>query len=201
MRASERLKLNVTQSTVTARLKGLEDELGQRFFSKLYTECPELALSTWPGEQADLDKWLGTGLVDAALTYQPTAHENQTIHQLAAENLVLYTTRKGSPMRFDPLYVYVDAGDDFGRRHAEEQMLTRPSSLSEAQSGRLNTFSNMAAQPICLNGWQSPFAPLASCTKCLRLQVFARNTYYLIINDAAPTDWAWLPGVLAEITL
>ncbi|NNF80825.1 MAG: LysR family transcriptional regulator, partial [Rhizobiales bacterium] len=156
VRASERL--NVTQSTVTARLKSLEDDLGQTLvyrqksgasltssgrkfkrsaeamlelwqqarqetslpdgidavcrigchmdlwpqlgkplFGALYRDRQSLALSAWPGEQVELDRWLGTGLVDAALTYHPVAHDNQSVHALEPEKLVLVSDRKGSP--------------------------------------------------------------------------------------------------------
>ncbi len=169
VRASERL--NVTQSTVTARLKVLEEELGQalfhrqksgaqltsagarfkryaaamtdlwrqarqetslpsgiesvcnigchmdlwpglgrRMFGEIYRRYPTTALSAWPGAQSDLDEWLSAGLVNAVLAYQPFAREGRTTTTLFTERLVLVSTRRGSPMRFDPAYVYVEAG-------------------------------------------------------------------------------------------
>ena len=96
-------------------------ELDIAFFRRpaiLHRGHPETALSAWPGVQAQLQHWLGTGLIDAALTFQPSAHETQTSRALRAERLILVSTRPGSPLRFDPAYVYVDAGEDFGRRHA-----------------------------------------------------------------------------------
>ena len=137
VRASE--QLNVTQSTVTARLKQLEEELGQTLvmrhksgvvltaaghkllkyarvmtglwlqarqetslpddvdslcnmgchmdlwpdfgrlvFDEIFRERKSTALSIWPGDAAELDRWFGEGLVDAALTAHPVAHDNQT---------------------------------------------------------------------------------------------------------------------------
>lgn len=178
VRAAE--KLNVTQSTVTARLNALEQDLGQKLFHRrksgaqltssgfkfqryaelmidlwrqarqetslpdgikgvcnlgchvdLWPELgretfmslrrrhPSLALSAWSGEQPDLDRWLGTGLVDAALTYSSKVHENQTIQTLEADKLILVSRKPRRLMRWDPEYIYVDSGEEFRRRHAE----------------------------------------------------------------------------------
>ena len=251
VRASERL--NVTQSTVTARLKALEDDLGQTLvhrqksgasltsagrkfkrsaeamlelwrqarqetslpdgieavcrigchmdlwpqlgkplFGALYRERRSLALSAWPGEQVELDRWLGTGLVDAALTYQPAAHPNQAVHALDPEKLVLVSDRKGSPMRFDPAYVYVDAGEDFGRRHA--------AAYADADTAQVTFGCAVWALDHLLEHEGSAYLPedlaaphLASGQLHLVADapVFSRARY-LITNEAAGMDWSWL---------
>lgn len=177
VRASERL--NVTQSTVTARLKTLEDDLGQtllirnksgatltaagvslhryadtivklwqqarqetalpdgmsgvcnlacefdlwqglgdRCAQALMDQFPDLGISVWLGSQSDVMKWLEEGKSDIAFTYRsacPSAHEQVT---LARDDLVLVSTDPDRPIRFDPKYVLVNAGDAFGRDHA-----------------------------------------------------------------------------------
>ncbi len=255
VRASERL--NVTQSTVTARLKSLEEDLGQtlihrqksgasltssgrkfkrsaeamlelwqqarqetslpdgidavcrvgchmdlwpqlgkRLFGALYHDRSSLALSAWPGEQVELDRWLGTGLVDAALTYQPAAHDNQTVHALEPEKLVLVSDRKGSPMRFDPAYVYVDAGEDFGRRHA--------AAYADADTAKVTFGCAVWALDHLLEHEGSAYLPEGLAAPYLaggRLHlvadapVFSRATY-LITNEAAGLDWSWLLDVV-----
>lgn len=251
VRASERL--NVTQSTVTARLKSLEVDLGQTLvyrqksgasltssgrkfkrsaeamlelwqqarqetslpdgidavcrigchmdlwpqlgrplFGALYNDRPSLALSAWPGEQVELDRWLGTGLVDAALTYQPATHDNQTIHALEPEKLVLVSDREGSPVRFDPSYVYVDAGEDFGRRHA--------AAYADADTAKVTFGCAVWALDHLLAHEGSAYLPEALAAPYVasgRLHlvtgapVFSRATY-LITNKAAGLDWSWL---------
>lgn len=258
VRASERL--NVTQSTVTARLKGLEADLGQtlllrqksgveltaagfkfkryaeamtglwrqarqetslpahisvvvnlgchmdlwpglgrRIFDELYGRRPATAVSVFPGEQAELDRWLGTGLVDAALTYRPDAHEQQTAHELMPDRLVLYTTRPGSPMRFDPLYVFVEAGEEFARRHA--------AAYADADTAKVSFGSAVWALEHLLAHGGSAYLPerlalpevaRGNLTAIPAAPVFSRKVY-LVTNDAAASGWSWLPELTARL--
>ncbi len=260
VRASERL--NVTQSTITARLKALEEDLGQslinrqksgasltssgrkfkryaeamlelwqqarqetslpegieaacrigchmdlwpqlgkHLFGQLYKERPALGLSAWPGEQVELDRWLGTGLVDAAFTYHPAAHDNQTVHTLAPETLVLVSDRAGSPMRFDPAYVYVDAGEDFGRRHA--------AAYADADTAKVTFGCAVWALDHLLEHEGSAYlperlaAPYLAAGRLHRVDdapVFTRATY-LITNEAAGLDWKWLLDLVEPLQL
>lgn len=259
VRASE--QLHVTQSTVTARLKGLEDDLGQtlmyrqksgvsltssgykfkryaeamtelwrqarqetslpegieavcnmgchmdlwpvlgrQFFGEIHRGQQATALAAWPGEQAEIDQWLGTGLIDAALTFRPTVHENQTIHGLRAEPLVLVSTRPDSPMRFDPGYVYVDAGEDFGRRHA--------AAYANADTTKMSFGCAVWALDHLLDHGGSAYLPerLAEPYRAAgRLHpvpgapVFSR-TAYLIVNDTAAASWSWLPELIERFS-
>ncbi|WP_420862874.1 LysR family transcriptional regulator [Algirhabdus cladophorae] len=177
VRASERL--NVTQSTVTARLKSLEAELGQTLiirnksgaattasgqrlkryaetmldlwqqarrdtglpdgvsgvfnigchpdlwqgmgkaiFSSLHKAHPELALSIWHGTGAELQRWQADGRIDMAIGYRGATSEGQVLFDLGADTRVCVSTEADSPIRFNPGYVYVEAGEDFGRWHA-----------------------------------------------------------------------------------
>lgn len=258
VRASERL--NVTQSTVTARLKALEADLGQTLmhrqksgvaltsagskfkryaeamvwlwgqarqetslppgirsvcnlgchidlwpglgrdlFGEIHRKHPATALSAWPGEQTELDRWLGTGLIDAALTYRPTTHENRTIHALPTERLILVSTETTSPMRFDPGYVYVDAGEDFGRQHA--------AAYADADTARVSFgCATWAADYLCDHGGSAylperlakPYLAAGTLHMIADAPVFTRNTY-LITNDAAAADWPWLPGLVERL--
>ena len=259
VRASERL--NVTQSTVTARLKALEEQLGQtlllrqksgaeltssgfkfkryaeamtelwrqarqetslpdgieavckigchmdlwpelgrQVFSEIHTGHPETALSAWPGEQADLDRWLGTGLIDAALTYQPTAHEGQTIHTLRAERLVLVSSRPDSPMRFDPGYVYVDAGEDFGRRHAAAYADAATATVSFGCAvWALDHLLDHGGSAYLPESLAAPHRAAGALHPVSGAPVFGR-TAYLITNDAAAENWPWLSALVERLS-
>ena len=172
-------QLNVTQSTVTARLNNLEEELGQRLFHRrksgaemtsagfrferyaqlmvdiwkqarqetalpsqiettfnlgchadLWPQLGEqivdnilglqsnVAISTWSGEQNDLDRWLSTGLIDASICYSPSLKDNRTEFRLQPDQLDLVSTQQRNLMRWDPKYIYVDAGEEFRKSHA-----------------------------------------------------------------------------------
>lgn len=258
VRASERL--NVTQSTVTARLKGLEDELGQplfrrqkagaqltsagakfkryaeamtelwrqarqetalpsgietvfnlgchmdlwpalgrRLFNTVHLEQATTALSAWPGEQVELEQWLSAGLIDAALTYRATAREGWTTRRLYAERLVLVSTRPDSPMRFDPGYVFVDGGEDFGRRHA--------AAYADADTAKISFGSAVWALDFLLEHGGSAYLP----ERLARPELAAGRLYpilgaplftravHLITNDAAAANWGWLPELLDRV--
>lgn len=258
VRASERL--NVTQSTVTARLKALEDEigqtlinrqksgasmtaaggrlkryaetmtdlwrqarqetalpqelsgmcnigchsdlwagLGQRFFDHLRQHQPQMALSIWQGGLAEMTGWLRDGLVDIALTYQPSPLGNQSVYTLPPDRLILVSTDPGSPTHFDPGYVYVEAGDEFGRQHAAV--------YANAGTARLN-FGNAALglAHILANGGTA-YLPERICTIHLEKQILFRikapefsRRAFVVVNDREAENWPWLAGALALIT-
>jgi DNA-binding transcriptional LysR family regulator len=260
VRASE--QLNVTQSTVTARLKQLEEELGQTLvmrhksgvvltaaghkllkyarvmtglwlqarqetslpddvdslcnmgchmdlwpdfgrlvFDEIFRERKSTALSIWPGDAAELDRWFGEGLVDAALTAHPVAHDNQTIHLLHEEQLVLYSTQPDGPIAFDPGYVFVDYGDDFRREHA--------AAYAMADTSRV-TFgcAVWAADHLALRDGSAYLperlaAPLVERGRLHALSlapVFSRNVY-LVTNRHALAKWSWLPDLINRLLL
>ena len=258
VRASE--VLNVTQSTVTARLKGLENELGQvllhrqksgaeltaagfkfkryaelmndlwrmakletslpanieavlnfgcdvdlwpglgqRIFDEIYGGRPTIGLSIWPGAQVELDRWLGAGLIDVALTFQPFAHENQTIYDLGQERLVLVTTRSGSPMRFDPQYVYVHSGEDFAQKHS--------AAFADADTAKINFACAVWALEHLMEHGGSAYLP----ERLVKLHIlagrlfhvsdapiFARNIY-LVTNNVTAVNWPELPELAKRL--
>lgn len=177
VRAAERL--NVTQSTVTARLNTLEEEIGQRLFhrrktgaeltsagfkferyAQLMTDLwrqakqetsladevhgiynigchadlwlglgerllanlrhPEsqVAVSAWMGDQAELLRWLSSGLVDVAILYSPILRGNWQLHSLPNDRLIQVATVQRGLMGWDPGYIYVDHGEEFRKNHA-----------------------------------------------------------------------------------
>ncbi len=259
-RAAERL--NVTQSTVTARLNTLEQELGQplftrrksgaeltsagfkfqryaelmtdlwrqaqqetslpsevdavcnlgcsydlwpshgrRLFDSIRATAPSIALSAWPGEQASIERWLSSGLIDAALCHSPALRENWTAHRIYEEPLLLVSTEPRALMRWDPLYVYVDMGEEFRRAHATaypdgdtpttifgsalwglEHILDRGGSAYLPESlvhGRIKDGSLHLV----------PSAP-----------IFHR-TCFLVVNSTVAGSWPWLEDVLSRMQL
>ncbi len=176
-RASE--KLNVTQSTITARLQALEDDLGHTLLHrhrsgvsitasglrlKRYAEAmsdlwrqarqeialpdnvrlicnfgvhhslwtglgdilfanicklrPDIAVSLWAGNSAQISNWLDSGLVDIGLSHAADVKSNQSVIELAPDRLVLVSPDPNTPLEFDPGYIFIESGTDFGRQHA-----------------------------------------------------------------------------------
>lgn len=258
IRASDRL--NVTQSTVTARLKALEDDLGQKLFIRrksgaeltsagfkfqryaqlmsdlwrqareetslppevdsicnigchfdlwpnlgrnmfdiLRTDFPATALSTWPGEQTDIDRWLGTGLVDAAICYAPKVHENQTIAALREDVLVLVSTSQRELMRWDPGYIYVDSGEEFRIKHAE----TYP----DGDTPTVIFGCAVWALEYLIQTGGSAYLPERLVTRHIENKLLYRvpdaatfkRRSYLITNDDAAKDWPWMSEMVEKL--
>jgi DNA-binding transcriptional LysR family regulator len=258
VRASERL--NVTQSTVTARLQSIEEELGQtllhrqkagvqltaagakfkryaeamtqlwrqarqetalpagieavfnlgcdidlwpdlggRLINLIHREKATTALSAWPAGQEELQQWLISGLIDAAITYRPSTREGQTAHPLVTEDLVLASTRPDSPLRFDPGYVYVDLGAEYGRRHAE--------TYADAGVAKIHFGSAIWARDFILENGGTAYLPARLAAPFLEsgrlfliegAPLFSRAAYF-IANDSAAANWPWLPAFLKRL--
>lgn len=252
--------LNVTQSTITARLNGLEEDLGQILFHRrksgaeltaagfrferyaqlmvdlwrqarqeaslpshvdmvcnfgchfdLWTKFgqkvfdnvrrsrPNAALAIWPGEQADLDRWLGTGLVDAALCYAPTLAESWTARALRRDLLLLVSTEKRGMMRSDPAYIYVDGGEEFRRSHAEAYPdADTPLALFGSSTWALDhllAFGGSAYLPERLIAEHLADGRLHRVPGAPE---FVRRTY-LVVNNSVLERWSWLDAALAGL--
>jgi len=259
VRASE--QLNVTQSTVTARLKSLEDELGQVLINRqksgasltaagvrlqryastisdlwrqarqetalpdaLSTVCniachpdlwprlgsrmldyirashPNTGLSVWQGGQLDLTNWLNNGLTDISLTYWPNANQKQTVMPLTTDQLVLVSTRKNSPIKFDPEYIFVEAGEEFGQQHA--------SAYADADTARISFGTAQLGLEHLLNKGGSAYLPLRVAQPFIdqhelfilnKAPVFERNAF-IIVNKTALDKWEWFEECVRTIT-
>lgn len=258
IRASE--QLNVTQSTVTARLKTLEDDLGQTLFVRQksgatltargvklrrYAEVmvelwqqarqetalpegiealvnigchsdlrkglgqtllntirssgPNLAASAWSGSTSDLSQWLSSGLIDLAITYHTATEDGFRLHGLADERLILVSSKPNSPMRFDPNYIFVEGGEQFGRDHA--------AFYADADTARLSFGAPNWALEHLLEQGGSAYLPASMVQTHLAAGTlypitdapsFNRKTY-LIVNEKATASWEWLPNVIAAL--
>ncbi|MEP9398799.1 LysR family transcriptional regulator [Mesorhizobium sp. KR2-14] len=172
-------KLNVTQSTVTARINALEDVIGQKLLRRiksgaeltaagskflrhaqimvqvwkqarhdtslpkgfddvcnfgcvdslwpsagewwvnsLRAACPTIALNVQCGNESENRLWLSNAIVDIAIAYEPPITSGFTIDPLFEDVFLEVSTVQRDLMRWDPMYVYVDHGEDFRRWHA-----------------------------------------------------------------------------------
>ncbi len=167
-------------------------DIGRSLLGRIHAQHPDTALSAWPGKYDELDQWLATGLIDAALTHHPILRERMTVYELARESLVLVSTRADAPIRFDPGYVYVEAGGDFGRRHA--------AAYADAGIAKVSFGCSTWALDFLLDRGGSAYLPerlaAAHCEsgrlhRLAEAPVFTRDVY-LIANDAAAENWPWL---------
>ncbi len=259
VRASE--TLNVTQSTVTARLKSLETRLGQtlitrqksgatptpaghrlsryaqtisqlwkqaqveialpdamssvcnigcdpdlwdgfteRMLDYIRRELPHVAISVWQGSQRDLNTWLRDDLIDIAIGYAPTSTQKEELIPSIVDQLILVSTDASSPIKFDPGYIYVEAGEEFGREHAE--------AYADANVARTSFGNAQMALNFLLHNGGSAYLPRRIAASYLQdnllyelkdAPVFTRRTY-IAINKNARAAWPWLDACLETIS-
>ena len=252
--------LNVTQSTVTARLKALEEELGQplinrhksgatltpagvrleryaltisdlwrqarqetalpdglntvcniacetdlwpglgeRFFSYLRQHYPHIAISVWQGSQTEISAWMAQGKSDLAFTHRSAAGPRDDQIELPADQLILVSTEADSPVTFDPNYVYVEAGEEFGRAHA--------AAYADAGTARLSfSTAQLGLQHLMKSGGSAylPRRVVKDRIEHGRLftlkaaPVFERRVF-LTVNAAARKTWVWFDDCVSVL--
>jgi DNA-binding transcriptional LysR family regulator len=253
--------LNVTQSTVTARLKSLEDEigqtliirnksgatmtaagvrlhryadtiselwqqakqetalpdgmsgicniaceydlwsgLGQRLFETLQTDQPQIAVSVWLGSAADVSGWLTEGKSDIALTYRSSVSQRQGQIELEPDALVLVSTPKGNQQRTDPNYIYVEAGESFGRAHA--------AAFADTITTRISFGSATLGLEHLLNVGGSAYLPHRMARDALQNQhlflhpepIGFQRQVYLTYNQSARATWGWFDAATQALS-
>ena len=258
VRASHRL--HVTQSTVTARLKSLEDELGQqlinrqksgatltaagvrllryaetisnlwqqarqetalpgaydavcniathqdlwpdlgaRLFDWIRQNAPNVALSVWTGGAAEMAGWLADGLADLAFSYTPNATATQQLRHMGVDQIRLVSTNPDAPLRFDPDYVYVEAGEEFGRWHAAE--------YADAGTARLNFGTAQIGLDHILTSGGTAYLPMRLAQPFVRAGRLHEisdapqfdRPIHLIANRSAITAWPWFETAVTAI--
>lgn len=170
--------------------------LGERLFEFLHDQHGEVAISAWSGDQPELNRWLGSGLIDAALCYAPAAGENRHTYHLQEDHLVLVSTRSRELVRWDPEYVYVDSGEEFRKSHAV--------SYPDGDSPTVTLASSGWACEYLLKKGGSGYLPLRLVDPHLaagRLHRVAgapefRRSVYFVINSDAAKNWPFLESIL-----
>ena len=260
--AKAALALNVTQSTVTARLQQLEQEMGQRLinrhrrgaqltgaglrlqryaqtieelwrqarqetavpeginavcnlgcdpdlwpglgedlFNQIRLHQPQVALSIWHGDSTSLSAWLDQGRIDLALSYSPATTSTQTVRNLPEDRLRLYSTRADSPVIGDPGYVFVEAGEAFGRDHA--------AAYSFADTARLSFGSAILGLAHITDHGGSAYLPDRVAKQSVEEEALHllseaptfQRPAYLITNEASAARWPWFSDVLTALNL
>ena len=170
--------------------------LGSDMFEYLHDHHPEVAISAWSGEQPELDRWLGSGLIDAALGYSPDTRENRRAYRLREDRLVLVSTRQRALMRWDPDYIYVDSGEAFRKSHA--------ATYADGDSPTVTLASSSWACDYLLKKGGSGYLPLRVIEGLLEqgrlfrvsgAAEFSRSVY-LVVNRDAVLNWPFLPTIL-----
>jgi DNA-binding transcriptional LysR family regulator len=92
--------------------------LGAEWVLWLRRQLPDVALAVQAGEPSILLHGLSHGLLDIALEYDPQTRPGFMVEPLFEERLVLVSDRPRGPVKWHPLYVYVDWGSGFRKAHS-----------------------------------------------------------------------------------
>lgn len=253
-------KLNVTQSTVTARINALEDVLGQKLLRRIKSgaeltatgskflkhaqilvqvwrqarhdtslprgfsdvcnfgctdalwtgggelwlnvirsEFPKVAINVESGSEADIRPWVANSIVDLVVAYEPPPAPGFSITPLFEDEIMEVATVERDLVRWDPMYVYVDHGEEFRRWHAE---------AFPVDDTAVVTLTNAAFALSHILSWGgSAYLPYRIARPFLeegRLFEVAgapryRRTAYLAQNTSRTRNWNWFEEALGRL--
>lgn len=178
----------------------LWSRLGRRFFSHVGSHAPDVAISVWKGGAIEASHWLDAGRTDVSLNYAPGYKAGQAATSLPPDRLLLFSTDLDAPMRFDPGYVYVEAGEEFGRWHAAE--------YADADIARISFgSSDLGLEHLLAVGGSAYLpdrvaAPLVVAGRLHHIKEapeFERPVYLSVNSDAAD-NWPWLKGAIDALS-
>ncbi|MEM9470853.1 MAG: LysR family transcriptional regulator [Pseudomonadota bacterium] len=92
--------------------------LGKRWLELARQQQHDIAFEAWPGQHTEIDRWLNSGLVDAAITLQPVAGDDIGTCEFYRDRLVLLSSEPQPAQDWDGNYIFVDLGADFRRQHS-----------------------------------------------------------------------------------
>ncbi len=92
--------------------------LGDSWFDQAQAAHQETAFEAWPGEHADIVRWLDSGLVDVSITLLPVSGDDITSREIDPDRLIQVSSEPRSVVAWDQNYIFVDLGADFRRQHA-----------------------------------------------------------------------------------
>jgi LysR family transcriptional regulator, flagellar master operon regulator len=180
---------------------GLEFDLwhnvGSRFLDYVRAHAPGIATAMWPGEQRQLQRWLGMGLIDIAFCYVPHSGEEYTSRLLLEDELILVSASEDQSAALDSAYVYVDHGEQFRRQHAEAFPEARPSPVTIAASDWALEYLLRADSKGYLPS--RVLGPLITSGRVHRVQgapSFLRRVY-VVENARATRSWTWYEAAVA----
>ena len=173
-------------------------DVGAHLFAALQDHQPDIAISVWGGNPAEMAGWMESGLVDISLGYAASAATSQTAIRLADEVLVLVSPEADRPVTFDPHYVFVEAGSDFAREHAAAYANADTSNITfnraEWALSHLLEHGGSAYLPLRL---AAPRIADGSLFELVDAPVFKRAVY-LMVNNATTQGWKWLEAALQD---
>ena len=174
--------------------------LGDRIMHHILDADPSSALSVLQGSDDQLAGWLDTGRADLVLTTAPPRQAGVTVYELRPDALILVSTEVDTPIRFNPGYVFVEAGEAFGRAHAVF--------YADAGTARITFGVAAPALDFLLSRGGSAYLPrriVKTALAARRLhEIQTAPTFerpiYLAAKTQAAARWPWLPDLIAHLS-
>lgn len=164
---------------------------GRPLFDQLRIQHPETAVSVSLDDPASLADRLGRGTLDAIVTWDKPSGDVAD-QPLGEDRLVVVADHPDTPTAFDPGYVYLDAGAEFGRWHAE--------TYAHAAIARLSFDRAALAVDHVLTHGGSTYAPrsvVAADLAAGRLHELDAPVWLvtarLVASSDAAASWPWWP--------
>lgn len=179
---------------------GLWDGFTEAFFSRLRHEHPDVAISVWQGTQGEIAHWMDQGKSDLAITHRSSVSKRQLQVELPSDLLRLYSTDPNSPIKFDPGYVFIEAGEEFGREHA--------AAYADADTARLSfNDASLGLQHILKFGGSVYLPERTAAPFIKRKEIFHLSTapdferrVFMTVNKSARDAWPWFDQIIADVT-
>ena len=173
--------------------------LGEVFFEALKKTAPEIAISVWQGSKRDVEDWMTSGLSDVAFLKTPLAAQRFESIRLANDEQILVATDPNANVTYNPDYVFVEAGDDFGREHA--------TAYSNADTARISFNSVDLALEHIQNSNGSGYFPRRVVQQKINqgtlfelsdAQIFEVPAF-IVVNSTAKAQWDWFEDVVTRL--
>ena len=92
--------------------------LGEVWLKRVEAVQSDVALEAWPATRQDAERWLESGLVDAALLSVSVTGAGLEHHPMRPERIVQVATVERAAESWHSDYVFVDLGPEFRRQHS-----------------------------------------------------------------------------------
>lgn len=166
--------------------------LGDRMFDHMYADCPDIGLTLWQGSQKEISEWVKAGLVDVALTYSTSVNPAYASVRLNDEELILVATDADQAIRFNPEYVFVEAGEEFGQQHA--------AAYADASISRINFGSAQLGLTHILDVGGSAYLPRRLVADHLTTGALVQlpdgptfsRSIHLLSKKSTSASWDWV---------
>jgi hypothetical protein len=139
---------------------------------------------------------LNEGKSDLAFTHGSAISQRQGQVALSPDSLILVSTSKDSPVKFDPTYVFVEAGEAFGRDHA--------TAYADADTARTSFGNATTGLEHIKRSGGSAYLPMRIVEDDLTAKTLHqlpnaptfKRAIFLNYNKAARETWSWLNPIL-----